>query len=587
MIPEKLYGRAREVETLLVSFDRIIKSGVPELVLVTGYSGIGKSAVVNELHKALVPPRGLFASGKFDQYKRDIPYSTLVQAFQSLVRPLLSKSDIELATWRGAFLEALEPNARLVVDLVPELKLIIGDQPPAPTFEPQHAQNRFQLVLRRFIGVFARPEHPLALFLDDLQWLDAATLDLLEDLLTRSDLRHLMLIGAYRDNEVDVTHPLTRKLDAIRRAGAQAPEIRLAPLARDDLGQLIADALRCEPAGAAPLAQLVHEKTAGNPFFVIQFLHTLAEEGLLAFDHDAARWRWDLERIHAKSYTDNVVDLMVGKLTRLPAETQQALQQLACLGNVAAVTMLSIVLGISGGTGARGAMAGGPSGTGRATGRLLQVHPRSGTRGRLFADPGSIAPLKCISRIGRQLVVQTPPENREEAIFDIVNQLNHGARLMASRDEREQLAEFNLIAGKRAKASTAYASALTYLAAGAALLDEEPWERRRELTFALELHRGESEFLTGALAEVGAAPGGAVDPRRKYGGTSHGRVSARGSVHDPRSEQPRHCRRSRLPPASGHRLVAASDGRGSATRIRANLVAARQPHASKCLLSCL
>ena len=346
LIPEKLYGRAREVETLLAAFDRIVQGGAPELVLVSGYSGIGKSSVVNELHKVLVPPRGLFASGKFDQYKRDIPYSTLVQAFQSLVRPLLGKSDAELATWRGAFLEALEPNARLMTDLIPELKLIIGDQPPVPELEPQQAQSRFQLVFRRFIGVFARPEHPLALFLDDLQWLDAATLDLLEDLLTRSDLQHLMLIGAYRDNEVDAAHPLTRKLDAIRQAGAQVQEIRLAPLARDDLGQLIADALRCESERAAPLAQLVHEKTAGNPFFVIQFLHTLAEEGLLAFDHDAACWCWDLDRIHAKGYTDNVVDLMVGKLSRLPVETQQALQQLACLGNVAAITMLSIVLGI-------------------------------------------------------------------------------------------------------------------------------------------------------------------------------------------------------------------------------------------------
>ena len=248
LIPEKLYGRAREVETLLAAFDRIVKSGAPELVLVSGYSGIGKSSVVNELHKVLVPPRGLFASGKFDQYKRDIPYSTLVQAFQSLVRPLLGKSDTELAIWRDAFLEALEPNARLMTDLIPELKLIIGDQPPVPELEPQQAQSRFQLVFRRFIGVFARPEHPLALFLDDLQWLDAATLDLLEDLLTRSDLQHLMLIGAYRDNEVDATHPLTRKLDAIRQAGALVQEIRLAPLACDDLEQLIADALRCEPA---------------------------------------------------------------------------------------------------------------------------------------------------------------------------------------------------------------------------------------------------------------------------------------------------------------------------------------------------
>ena len=221
LIPEKLYGRAREVETLLAAFDRVVKSGAPELVLVSGYSGIGKSSVVNELHKALVPPRGLFASGKFDQYKRDIPYSTLAQAFQSLVRPLLGKSDAELSGWRDALLEALGPNGRLMVDLVPELKLIIGEQPPVPELPPQDAQGRFQLVFRRFIGVFARPEHPLALFLDDLQWLDAATLDLLEDLLTRSDLQHLMLIGAYRDNEVDAAHPLMRKLEAIRSAGAK------------------------------------------------------------------------------------------------------------------------------------------------------------------------------------------------------------------------------------------------------------------------------------------------------------------------------------------------------------------------------
>jgi predicted ATPase len=269
-----------------------------------------------------------------------------VQAFQSLVRSLLGKSDAELAIWRGAFLEGLELNARLMTDLIPELKLIIGDQAPVPELEPQQAQSRFQLVFRRFIGVFARPEHPLALFLDDLQWLDAATLDLLEDVLTRSDLRHLMLIGAYRDNEVDAAHPLTRKLEAIRQAGARVQEVRLAPLTRDDLGQLIADALRCDPAGAAPLVQLVHKKTAGNPFFVIQFLYSLAEEGLLRFDQGVAGWSWDLGRIRDRGYTDNVVDLMLGKVTRLPAETQHALQQFACLGNVGATSMLSAVLEI-------------------------------------------------------------------------------------------------------------------------------------------------------------------------------------------------------------------------------------------------
>ena len=284
LIPEKLYGREREVDTLLAAFDRVVAGGRPELVLVSGYSGVGKSAVVNELHKSLVPPRGLFASGKFDQYKRDIPYATVAQAFQSLVRPLLSKPEAELSKWRDDLRQALSPNGSLVVDLVPELKLIIGEQPPVAPLPPQEAKTRSHLAFRRFIGVFARPEHPLALFLDDLQWLDAATLDVLEDLLVQDDLAHLLVVGAYRDNEVDPAHPLMRRLAAIREAGAAVQEIRLTPLGSGDLAHLIADTLHCEPQRATPLAQLIHEKTAGNPFFAIQFIHALVEEGLITFD---------------------------------------------------------------------------------------------------------------------------------------------------------------------------------------------------------------------------------------------------------------------------------------------------------------
>jgi len=498
-IPEKLYGRAREVDTLLGGFDRVIKSGAPELVLVSGYSGIGKSSVVNELHKVLVPPRGLFASGKFDQYKRDIPYATLAQAFHSLVRPLLGKSDTELGGWRDALLETLGPNGRLMTDLVPELKLIIGDQPPVPELPPQDAQRRFQLVFRRFISVFARPEHPLALFLDDLQWLDAATLDLLEDLLTRSDLQHLMLIGAYRDNEVDAVHPLRQKLDAVKNAGAKVAEITLAPLAQEHLGQLIADALRCEPERAASLAQLVREKTGGNPFFAIQFVSSLAEEGMLVFDHDAARWSWDLDRIHAKGYTDNVVGLMVGKLTRLPADTQNALRLLACLGNSAEITRLSIVLDRSQEL-VDAALW--PAVHQELVERLEGAYRFAHDRVQEAAY--SLIPHELRGethlRIGRRLAAHIPPEKREEAIFDIVSQLDRGASLITSRDEREQLAQLNLLAGKRAKASTAYASALTYLVTGATLLPEDSWECRHELTFELELLRAECEFVTGAMA---------------------------------------------------------------------------------------
>ncbi|MBR0695259.1 AAA family ATPase, partial [Bradyrhizobium lablabi] len=500
LIPEKLYGRDRDIATLLSCFDRIIKTGVPELMLVSGYSGIGKSSVVDELHKVLVPPRGLFASGKFDQYKRDIPYATLVQAFQSLVRPLLGKSDTELASWRQALLEALGSNGRLMIDLIPELKLVIGDQPPVPELPPQQAQNRFQLVFRRFIGAFARPNQPLALFLDDLQWLDAATLDLLEDLL-RPDLEHLMLIGAYRDNEVAAAHPLMRKLDAIKTAGGKVAEIKLSPLAQEHLGQLVADALRCELERAAPLAKLVQAKTGGNPLFAIQFLSSLVEEGLLTFDHDGARWSWDIDRIHAKGYTDNVVDLMVRKLTRLPTEAQNALQQLACLGNIAESTALSMVLGI-------------PEEqldttlwparhqelVERAPGAYRFVHDRvqEAAYGLIPEQLRGEAHL----RIGRLLAARTSPEKRDEATFEIVNQLNRGLGLITSVDEREQAAELNLAAGRRANASTAYVSALSYFITGRGLLAEDCWEHRWELIFALDFHRAECELLTGALSDA-------------------------------------------------------------------------------------
>ena len=296
LIPEKLYGREREIHALLAAFDRVAASGTPELVLVSGYSGIGKSSVVNELHKALVPTSGLFAAGKLDQYKRDIPYATLAQAFQTLVRQILAKSDAEVSAWRDALREAVSPNGQLIVNLIPELEFVIGKQQPVPDLAPQDAQNRFQLVFRRFLGAFARPEHPLALFLDDLQWLDAATLEFLERLITEPEVRHLLLVGAYRDNEVNPSHPLMRTLDAIHKAGSECAANRACASRARRCGQTRGrfPELRRRDS-AQPLARLVHEKTGGNPFFAIQFFTALAEEGLLAFDSGAAAWTWDLD----------------------------------------------------------------------------------------------------------------------------------------------------------------------------------------------------------------------------------------------------------------------------------------------------
>ena len=432
LIPEKLYGREHEIGTLLNAFDRVVANGGSELVLVSGYAGIGKSSVVNELHKALVPPRGLFASGKFDQYKRDIPYATLAQAFRSLVRPLLGESEAELGRWRDSLNEALGPNGQLIVNLIPELELIIGTQPPVADLPPQDARNRFQMVFRRFLGVFAREEHPLALFLDDLQWLDAATLDLIEHLVTHSEVRHLLLVGAYRDNEVGPAHPLMRTLEAIRNAGARVEEIVLTPLELDDSGRLVADAVHREPEHARPLAQLVHEKTSGNPFFAIQFLTALNEDGLLVFDPVAPAWRWDIDRIRARNYTNNVADLLVAKMRRLSIPTQEAMKQLACLGNVAEVSTFVLVYEETEEAAHAAFWEAVHAGL-----ILRQESTYTFLHDRIQQAAYSLIPKERRAdvhlRIGRALLASMTPDQLDEHLFDVASQLNRGAARLRPR----------------------------------------------------------------------------------------------------------------------------------------------------------
>lgn len=332
-----------------------------------------------------------------------------------------------------------------------------------------------------------------------------------------------MLIGAYRDNEVNSAHPLMRKLEAIRQAGAIVQDIVVAPLAREDLRQLVADSLHCEPERAVALAQLVHEKTAGNPFFAIQFISALAEEGFLTFKHGERRWSWDLDCIHAKGYTDNVVDLMVGKLSRLAVETQKALQHLASLGNTDEFTLLRIVFQHSNeqmrdklwGAAIPGILRA------RIIGSAEEMHGqlweavrtglviRSETSYKFLHDRVQEAAYSLIPeevragthlRIGRLLAAETPPEKREERIFEVVSQFNRASHLITSDEERERVAALNLIAGRRAKNSSAYNSALKYFSTGAALLADGAWERRHELIFPLELGRAGCEFLTGQSA---------------------------------------------------------------------------------------
>jgi len=496
MIPEKLYGRGREIDTLLTTFEHVVSGSTTEFVLVSGYSGVGKSSIVNELHKALVPIRGLFATGKFDQYQRDIPYATIAKAFQGLVHPLLGQGRAELERWRDTLREALGPNAALVINLIPEVGLLTGEHPTVADLSPLETQERFHAVFRQFVAAFARRGHPLVLFLDDLQWMDPASLELLRDLATHPDVHDLLLIGAFRDNEIGPGHPLLVALDAIRKARPCVHDIVIAPLAPADLADLVADALRCEPAAAEPLGRLLHEKTLGNPFFAIQFLEALCEEHLLTFDPQESIWKWDMHRIRDRGLADNVVDLTVQRLGRLPADARETLKQLACLGSAVPIRLLTMV------SGSAEPLVHDHLRDAVRAGLLLRVgedyafaHDRVQEAAYASIDEPERAALHL--KIGRKLAAQTPPNLRDEKVFEIVNQLNRGAALIEPREEREELAALNLIAAKRAKAATAYTAALNYLIAGEALLASDCWDRTQGLAFAVAFNRAECAFLTG------------------------------------------------------------------------------------------
>ncbi|MEH2486411.1 trifunctional serine/threonine-protein kinase/ATP-binding protein/sensor histidine kinase [Bradyrhizobium sp. AZCC 2230] len=501
MIPEKLYGREGEIATLLAAFDRVVKHGGSELVLVSGYSGIGKSSVVNELHKVIVLPRGIFISGKFDLRLRDTPHSTLAQAFQGLVQQLLNGHADDIARWRDAIKEAVGNQGRLLTDLIPDLARLIGPQPTIAVLSPVDAELRFQTVFQRFVGVFARAEHPLVIFVDDLQWLDPATLTLIEYLLLHPDTRHLLLIGAYRDNEVDSTHPLMLKLEAFRRAGARLDQIVLGPLSVDNVNQLLCDTLRRAPDEIRLFAELVHRRSSGNPFFAGQFLTSLAEEALVEFDPRSRSWTWNFDAIVDKKFSDNPVDLMIGRLRRLAPAAQEALKLLACLGNHADFATLAKL---------RSESDEAVHASFRDAVRAGAAVPREG-RYRFFHDRVQEAAYALIPsegraelhlRIARLLVAETEQERIAEKIYDLVNQLNLGSALISEWPEKLRAAELNFIAGRKAKASTAYASASNYLAAGIAILSDEGWQRSYDLMLGLFLERAECEILNSNVEQA-------------------------------------------------------------------------------------
>jgi len=341
-IPGKLFGRDREVAFLKKAFDAVMATRAPRVLLVSGYSGIGKSSLVRELHTPVARANGFFVSGKFDQYRRHVPYSALTQAVRELVHQALSASGERLARWIADLERALGGTGGALTEVFPEVELLIGKQPPAPKLGAAETQNRFSLAFGALVRAFAQPDHPVVLFLDDLQWADRASLNLLELLLGDGSGPVLCLL-AYRDNEVDAAHPFSNTVERIRRSGARIDELAVPPLDRDCVGVLVAETLHSPVEGCSRLADLVMDKTAGNPFFVNEFLKTLYLDGLLRFDDAGPCWRWEITEIEGRAMTDNVVDLMIQRLRRLPPDAQDALRAAACIGNAFELAHLAIV----------------------------------------------------------------------------------------------------------------------------------------------------------------------------------------------------------------------------------------------------
>ncbi|MEH1991416.1 trifunctional serine/threonine-protein kinase/ATP-binding protein/sensor histidine kinase [Nostoc sp.] len=515
IIPEKLYGRQAEVQNLLDAFERV-SQGSSEIILIAGFSGIGKTAVVNEVHKPIVRQRGYFIKGKFDQFQRNIPFSAFVQAFRDLIGQLLSETDAQFEQWKSKILSALGENGQVMIEVIPELESMIGKQPPAPELSGSAAQNRFNSLFLKFTQVFTASEHPLAIFIDDLQWADSASLNLIHLLMSEANIGYLLLIGAYRDNEVNPIHPLMLTLEEIQKLGATVNTITLAPLDQISVNHLVADTLSCTLALAAPLTELVLSKTKGNPFFSTQFLKAIHQDRLITFNFDGGYWECDIAQVRSLTLTDDVVEFMAIQLEKLSIETQEVLKLAACVGNSFDLTTLAIVYEQSEATTADELWKALQEGLIIPTSdvyKFYQQHSLVNSQNdygqititykflhdRIQQAAYSLIPdnQKQVTHlhIGRLLQQATTANERDEKIFAIVNHLNQGAALICDEREQQELAQLNLAAGHKAKGATAYAAALDYFNIGIAMLTANCWHSQYNLALILYEGATESAYL--------------------------------------------------------------------------------------------
>ncbi|MGK7905580.1 MAG: AAA family ATPase [Hormoscilla sp.] len=526
-IPQKLYGRDLEIEQLLATFRRVTQPEIPqdeteatqnrvEMMLVGGYSGIGKTALIQELYKPLSQKRGYFIAGKFDQFQRNIPYSAIVSAFQSLVGQLLTESKAQLNQWRERLEKALGINGQVIVDVIPEIEQIIGSQPPIKPLEPSQAQNRFNQVFQNFIRVFCQKSHPIILFLDDLQWADFGTLKLIELMMTDSQIESLLLLGAYRDNEVDANHPTIVLIERLRKQGAIVNLISLMPLKSEDITQLLVETLDCGPETVISLTELIIQKTSGNPFFVNEFIKTIEQEKLLTFNSNSRGWEWDIAEIKALGITDNVVDLMIGKLRTLSEETQKTLRLSACIGNKFDLDTLSIIYEKSPPETFRDLLPAIQQGLVQPTSEL-QTTPEAPVDSTLVIqdykfrhDRIQQAAYNLIDRdsrktvhlqIGKLLQANLNKNEQQEKIFTLVDHFNKGLDLVEDKAEKIEILDINLYAGKKAKEAIAYTAARDYLMTAKNEFPGDIWTTCYKMAFELYKELAEIEYLNGNFLE--------------------------------------------------------------------------------------
>ena len=507
-IPQKLYGREEEINTLLSAFERV-SSGKVEMLAVAGYSGIGKTSLVQEVHKPIVKKRGHFIAGKFDQYKRNVPYAAFIEAFQNLTRQLLAESDENIAGWKTKILKAIEPNGQIIVEIIPEIELIIGQQPAVPELAPTESQNRFNYIFERFIRVFAAQEHPLTMFLDDLQWIDLPSLKLIELFMNDAETHFLFIIGAYRDNEVDETHPLTMSVAKLKTLNCAINFITLSTLPASEVNKLIADMIHHPLENTQALSEIVHSKTGGNPFFMLRFIDELYRQEFLRFDPLHATWIWDLKAIEQAGFTDNVIEFMLKKIGLLPHATRETLKFAAAMGTQFTLNMLSRVMEKTGREIAEDLWPAlhdpfilpanenyryvglSEIETFSEDAKYQFAHDRIQQAAYLMIPADNLPALHL--KIGKLMNTNQSDSDKNDRLFEIVNHFNIGRQLITNNKEIEHLAGLNLSAARKAKTTSAFDMALKYYEIGMELLANDAW--KLDYQTAYDMHYGFAEML--------------------------------------------------------------------------------------------